>query len=77
MTTEPTNSEMKSATLQFHYTLNLECPYCDAQIDFSGLPDHEADISRLIFNNKWEAIDGMEMECNSCLKEFTIDKIEY
>lgn len=77
MTTETTNSEIYSATLHFHYTLNLECPYCDAQIDFSGLSDHEATISNLIFNNKWESIAGMEMECDSCLKEFTIEKMEY
>lgn len=77
MTTKTADSEMKSTVVWLTYKLDLHCPYCYVDIDFMDRPDEESDITKMIFNNNWDAVEGMKMGCSFCEREFTIDKIEY
>ena len=62
------------ALLSWH--LFVDCPYCSEIIDLADIDEDEW-VSIPIFNNKWDDLEGAEVECYNCNKFFTIDKIEY
>lgn len=69
---------MKSATVQLDWQLYVNCPYCNHHFDLVEVDsDYDYNISGKIFNNKWESVDGTEILCPSCEKEFQIEKVIY
>ncbi len=67
---------MLEATAVLSWYLFVECPHCGEQIN---LVDHDEDyaLSKLIFTNKWDEVEGEEIECPECAKSFQIDAVEY
>ena len=71
---------MKSATVQLDWQLYTNCPYCNHNFDLveAGSDcDYNYDIFLLIFNNKWESVNGTEILCPSCEEEFQIKEVIY
>lgn len=62
------------AMLVWH--LFIDCPKCGEQIDLSDI-DEEGWVSEPIFNNRWDDLNGEEVECPECDHTFTIDDVEY
>jgi hypothetical protein len=60
------------------WSLTVDCPNCDCENDLSD-PYHDAEhhISTHIFSGDWDKLNGLPVACESCLHEFTIDKVEY
>jgi len=67
--------DMKSAEMVVSWSLDVECPYCGADVDLST-QDDDSCFSKPIFNNDWDAIVGMEGNCPDCSEDFTISKVE-
>ena len=65
-------------TAQLEWSLMCTCPKCEEDIDLAS-GDHDADnlISTAIFNNNWDALRGLEVECQECGHEFKLEKVEY
>jgi len=66
---------MKSAEMIVTWSLDVECPYCHADMDLSD-QDNDGCFSTPIFNNQWDDVVGMEAHCPDCSKDFTISKVE-
>ncbi len=45
---------LKSADLTVCYSLDIDCPYCGAELDLSDQDDENGCFSSPIFNNRWE-----------------------
>lgn len=58
------------------WSLDVECPKCRADIDLTDIDD-EGYVSMAIFNNKWDDLEGLEVECPECEHEFMISGVEY
>jgi phage FluMu protein Com len=67
---------IKAATAILNASLDVECPYCDKDINFF---DHDEDgiYTRPIFNNKWDDLKGMDVTCPHCDSEFVLDDVEF
>lgn len=66
--------EMKSSDLTITYSLDIECPYCGADIDLCD-QDDEGFLSRPVFNNRWEDLEGKAVTCPDCDKTFKISSV--
>ena len=68
---------MKQALARLSWSLWVDCPECDDEtINLSDVDTDDA-IAKAIFNNKWDALIGYEVECPYCGKTFAIEKVEY
>lgn len=61
------------------WSLDIDCPHCGKEVD---LVQYEADtgdydIAKLVFTNRWDALEGWTVECPHCERDFNIDKVEY
>ena len=61
------------------WQLEVECPHCKQEVD---LVQYEADIgdnsiSGRIFNNQWDDLKGLMIECPHCHNDFLLDRVEY
>jgi hypothetical protein len=63
-------------TAYLDYSVEIQCPVCH---QFNNLADSDDDhiVSAAIFNNKWDTLEGHEVECSHCHHEFKIDSVEY
>ena len=70
---------MLMATAQLSWNLWIDCPHCGETLDLSDPESFDQDgvISIPIFNNKWDNLEGREIECNSCHRSFDIENVEY
>jgi hypothetical protein len=60
------------------WSLHVDCPKCDKSNDLArARHDPENRIAAAIFQNKWDTLQGWEVECEHCCHEFTIEKVEY
>ena len=66
---------MKSTGMIVAWSFDVECPYCEADIDLSD-QDDDGIFSGAIFNNNWDDLIGVECHCPDCSKDFTISKVE-
>ena len=72
-----TDKTQKSATVYFGWSLKVECPNCQEDLDLAtGDYDNDLELSDHVFNNKWEKLKGFVVKCESCKKEFKIRNIE-
>ena len=67
---------MKTATPQLDWSLFVECPECGEDFDLKDR-EEESEFSKPIFNNAWDDIKGMEVDCPKCKSTFSLDKVEY
>lgn len=60
------------------WSLDVKCQNCKEDIDLV-LYDSENDygISKRIFNNAWDQLQGWRIECPHCANEFSIEKVVY
>ena len=65
---------MESAALTVVWSLDVDCPYCGAEIDLAD-QDDDGCFSKPIFNNRWDDVVGMEATCPDCGKDFTISEV--
>ena len=66
---------MKARAL-LNWNLYTKCPYCGHDFD---LADHDEDgfYSKPIFSNKWDELDGADVECPSCGQCSQISEVVY
>jgi uncharacterized protein YbaR (Trm112 family) len=67
---------MKSSKVRLYFSLNIECPHCQSDIDLAENED-DGEYSTPIFTNKWNDLKGELVCCPKCEKEFSIDEVEY
>ena len=65
-----------SVNAQLSWSLDIECPHCEGDIDLADCDD-DTEFARAIFNNKWADLKGAEVTCPHCQEEFLIDEVEY
>lgn len=65
---------LKNAGLTVCYSLDIDCPYCGAEIDLSD-QDDDAFYTGPIFSNKWDELVGEEVYCPDCEREFIISSV--
>jgi len=60
------------------WSLTIECPKCNEDLDLSS-GDYNSDgcISTPIFNNKWDDLKGLEIQCACCEHDFYIKEVVY
>lgn len=69
---------MLSATASLSWNLFIECPHCREDVDLSDEPhDEDGRFSTPLFNNEWEKIEGLEVDCPKCKNTFTVSSVEY
>ena len=69
--------EPKRASLTVCYSLEIDCPYCNAQLDLCDEDDERGRLSSPIFNNRWEDLVGENVKCPDCEKIFIISKVGF
>lgn len=75
---EPKQDAAASPTARLDWSLHVDCPKCSLSNDLSSaLHDGEHSISRHIFTNAWDKLNGWEVTCEGCEHEFTIERVEY
>jgi ssDNA-binding Zn-finger/Zn-ribbon topoisomerase 1 len=62
-------------TAQLRWSLDVECPKCEGEVDLSEGDDGTYSVP--IFNNKWDDLEGEHAVCPHCDHEFRIKKVEY
>jgi len=72
-----TDKPLKSADLLVCYSLDIDCPYCGAELDLSDQDDGDGFFSSPIFNNRWEDLVGETVNCPDCEKEFIIENVGF
>ena len=69
---------MIKATATLFWSLDVECPHCKDSFDLVDTDsDNDYSIANKIFNNQWDALNGKEVQCPNCCKEFELEKVEY
>ncbi|HHL33862.1 MAG TPA: hypothetical protein ENJ30_05800 [Desulfobulbaceae bacterium] len=68
---------LKSTDLIVRYSLDIDCPYCGAELDLSDQDDENGRFSSPIFNNRWEDLVGDSVKCPDCAKEFIISNVGF
>ncbi len=63
----------KTAVLDF--SLSVVCDYGEEFNIFDQ--DYDDVFAKAIFNNKWEACEGAEVDCPKCKAEIIVGKVEY
>lgn len=58
------------------WSLYVNCPHCEHQIDLSDI-DYDSAVATALFNNRWDELKGHEVACPSCKREFEIAGVEY
>jgi len=71
------DTEIPKSTAFLSYKVIIKCPYCDNEFDLIDYHNDDSEISKPIFNNKWEELKDFEVECDHCEKDFLIEKLEY
>lgn len=66
----------KNNIAYFDWSLDIEYPHCKKEIDLVNY-DGEGDIASCIFYNNWDFLNGYDIYCNHCDKEFQIKEIQY
>ncbi|HIP39451.1 MAG TPA: hypothetical protein EYG88_08750 [Desulfocapsa sulfexigens] len=71
-----TDETLKGANLIVAYSLEIDCPYCNAELDLS---DHDKNrcFSGPIFNNRSDDLVGETVNCPDCEKEFIIENVGF
>lgn len=54
--------------------LEVICPHCQHEYDLLNIDGYE-DYATPIFNNDWDELKEMEIECPKCEKEFQISEV--
>lgn len=54
--------------------LEVTCPHCQNEFDLLDVDGYE-DYATPIFNNDWDELKEMEIECSKCEKEFQISEV--
>lgn len=67
---------MKKSTVRFDFSMMIECPHCEADIDLVD-EEEDSEYSIPIFNNNWDNLRGELVFCPEYGKEFAIDCVEY
>ena len=62
------------AVLDWH--LWTKCPYCGHDFDIADI-DVGGFYSKCLFNNKWDDINGAEVECPSCGEVSEFEEVVY
>lgn len=69
---------MLSADASLSWNLFIECPHCKEDIDLADSPhDDEGYFSEPLFNNKWDRIEGAEVDCPKCKNTFSVSSVVY
>ena len=66
---------VSTADVLVRYSLDVDCPYCGAEMDLCD-QDDDGCFSIPIFNNDWDVLEGMEATCPDCNREFNLSKVE-
>jgi len=68
--------ESREINATLRASLEIECPGCGHEFD---LFDHDDDglYLRPIFNNKWDDLQGEDIECPKCGCSFILGKVEW
>ena len=71
-------TELTQPVGTLNWSLYVDCPKCKESNDISG-PEHDSEhtISRYIFTNAWEKLEGHELTCEHCGHEFELARVEY
>lgn len=65
-------------TAYLEWSLNVDCPHCDVDIDLAGLEfDERYPIAKHIFTNNWDMLRDYKVECPHCKHEFEIKEVVY
>lgn len=69
---------MLSAEASLSWHLFVECPHCREDIDLADSPyDDEGYFSEPLFNNRWDEIEGKEVDCPKCKNTFSVSSTVY
>lgn len=66
--------EQIQATLRA--SLDVDCPHCGEMFD-AFEQDDGGDILLPIFNNAWDDLKGIELECPHCRKIMAVAEVEW
>jgi hypothetical protein len=56
------------------WQFTTECPKCECTVDLAD--EDDGTLAVPIFNNKWDEVKGMDVECPECGYEFKIDDVQ-
>lgn len=70
---------MKQAMAYIEFELNVDCPYCDKEVDLVEVQSDGGDnsINARVFMNKWDELKGWPIECPHCHMDFELAGLEY
>ena len=71
-----TDETLESADLIIGYSLEIDCPYCNAELDLSDQDENRC-FSGPIFNNRSDDLVGEIVNCPDCRKEFIIENVGF
>ena len=70
------DTALKTSPAELRASLSVACPYCGEYFDLFE-EDHDGVFFKIIFNNHWDQITGMEWDCPLCAKEISISEVEW
>lgn len=61
------------------WSLDIDCPRCGNVVDLVqyDADSGDNDIANMIFRNRWDHLEGYDIECPRCKHDFKIDRVEY
>lgn len=70
---------MKQATAFLEYSINVDCPHCEKEVDLLDVESNAGDnsISAIVFTNEWDQLKGWPIECPHCHMDFELAGLEY
>ena len=68
---------MRQVPAILKYSVEVVCPTCNTAIDLLDDIYHDGEITIPLFNNKWDEVKGVPVECVGCGQEFELSTIEY
>jgi glutaredoxin len=70
---------MKQATAFLEYSINVDCPHCENDVDLLDVESNAGDnsISARVFTSEWDQLKGWPIECPHCHTDFELARLEY
>lgn len=71
---------MKKKAIAFlEYSINVDCPHCEEDIDLVDMESNSGDhdISNLVFRGAWDSLINWDIDCPHCKQAFQLEKLEY